>query len=68
MQRHIGGGGGRDRNSGGNGKDGKDGGSDRDSGSDGKDGGSDSKDGGCKGNLTDLRRELHSSLAKGNPK
>jgi hypothetical protein len=22
----------------------------------------------CKGNLTDLRRELHSSLAKGNPK
>jgi hypothetical protein len=23
---------------------------------------------GCKGNLTDLRRELHLSLAKGNPK
>jgi hypothetical protein len=22
----------------------------------------------CKGNLTDLRRELHLSLAKGNPK
>jgi hypothetical protein len=22
----------------------------------------------CKGNLTDLRRQLHSSLAKGNPK
>jgi hypothetical protein len=22
----------------------------------------------CKGNLTDLRRSLHSSLAKGNPK
>jgi hypothetical protein len=22
----------------------------------------------CKGNLTNLRRELHSSLAKGNPK
>jgi hypothetical protein len=25
-------------------------------------------DGKCKGNLTDLRRELHLSLAKGNPK
>jgi hypothetical protein len=24
--------------------------------------------GACKGNLTDLRRELHLSLAKGNPK
>jgi hypothetical protein len=24
--------------------------------------------GDCKGNLTDLRRELHLSLAKGNPK
>jgi hypothetical protein len=24
--------------------------------------------GSCKGNLTDLRRELHLSLAKGNPK
>jgi hypothetical protein len=26
------------------------------------------KDRGCKGNLTDLRRILHLSLAKGNPK
>jgi hypothetical protein len=26
------------------------------------------KEVGCKGNLTNLRRELHSSLAKGNPK
>jgi hypothetical protein len=26
------------------------------------------KRGNCKGNLTNLRRELHLSLAKGNPK
>jgi hypothetical protein len=30
--------------------------------------GSDSKQPSCKGNLTDLRRILHLSLAKGNPK
>jgi hypothetical protein len=46
MQRPIGGGGRRDRNSGGNGKDGKDDRSDRDSSSDSKDNSSDSKDDG----------------------